>query len=61
MLAVINANLVAVGSRKKAKAPKLYPRPGAKEPEGTKHYGKQPLPVTELREWLEKKRSERNV
>ena len=60
MLAMINANLVAVGSRKKAKAPQPYPRPGAKEPEGTKHYGRQPLPVTELREWLEKKRSERN-
>ena len=60
ILALINSNLVAIGSRRKAKAPKPYPRPGAKEPEGTKHYGSEPLPVADLREWLEKKRSERN-
>lgn len=59
MLAMINANLVAVGSRKRAKTPKPYPRPGA-EPTGQKHFGKEPLPVDELQEWFEKKRRERN-
>lgn len=58
MLAMINANLMAVGTRKPAKRPKLYPRPGAKDPETTRHFGKGALPAEELREWFERKRAE---
>lgn len=53
MLAMINANIVAMGSGKKAKKPKPYPRPGDKD---KKKIGKNALPPDEFREWLEKKR-----
>lgn len=56
MLAMINANLVAVGSGKKAKKPKPYKRPGDKD---TKHIGKNALSPDQLREWFKKKRKER--
>ena len=58
-LAQINANLVAIGSRSKAKPVKPYPRPGV-EDGNVKHYGKDPLPVNELEAWFEKKRKEYN-
>lgn len=60
MLAMINANLIAIGSRKRAKIPKPYPRPGAEQPSGQKHFGKDAVPVDELQAWFEQKRRERN-
>lgn len=59
MLAQINANLVAVGTHKKAKKPKPYPRPGMEDKrDDVKHFGKGALPPDELRAWFEKKRKE---
>jgi len=55
VLAMINANLIAVGSRKKAKQPKPYPRPGAK-PKNEQHFGSGALPPSELKKWIEEKR-----
>jgi len=55
MLAMINANLIAVGNKKNAKAPKPYPRPGAK-PKNEQHFGSGALPPNELRKWIEEKR-----
>lgn len=61
MLAQINANLVAIGSREKAKPVKPYPRPGMEERrEDVKQFGKGALPRDELRKWFERKRKERN-
>ena len=61
MLAQINANLVAIGSRTKAKPVKPYPRPGMEEKRGdTQRIGKGALPKGEFRKWLEQKRMERN-
>lgn len=57
-LAMINANLVAVGSKKKAKTPKMYPRPWSKDPENTQKIGSDGLPPDELRKWFENKREE---
>ena len=57
-LAMINANLVAHASRKKAKAPKMYPRPWSKDPENTQKIGSDGLPPDELRKWFEEKRKE---
>jgi hypothetical protein len=54
-LAQINANLVAIGSRKPAKSPKPYPRPGVKK-DNEQHFGAEPLPPKELRAWIEEKR-----
>lgn len=62
MLAQINANLVAIGSRTKAKPIKPYPRPGMSERRGdTQVIGKGALPKGEFRKWLEQKRKERDV
>lgn len=58
VLAMINANLIAVGTRKPAKAPKRYPRPGQKDPEAEQHIGSGALPPDELRKWFEEKRKE---
>ena len=58
VLAMINANLVAVGSKKKAKAPKPYPRPWKKDPDREQHIGSDGLPPDELRKWFEQKRKE---
>lgn len=55
MLAMINANLCALGSGNKAKKPKAYTRPGDKD---KKRIGKKALPPDELRAWFEKKRKE---
>lgn len=57
-LAQINANLVAMATRKPARKPKQYPRPGKKDQDDTKHYGSGALPKNDLREWMEKKRAE---
>jgi len=59
VLAQINANLVAIGSRKPAKQPKPYPRPQQKKPENVRHFGRGALPANELREWFEMKRKEK--
>ena len=58
VLAQINANLVAMGSHKKAKEPKYYPRPGNEPKKNTKHFGSGALPVDELERWIEEKRRE---
>ena len=58
MLAQINANLVALGSRRPAKQPKPYPRPIKKKPDQERHFGSDPLPPDELRKWFEMKRKE---
>ena len=56
MLAMINANLVAMGSGKRATKPKPYTRPGDKD---QKKIGKNALPAEQLREWFAKKREAR--
>ena len=53
VLAMINANLVAMGSGKKAVKPKAISRPGDKEKQ---RIGKGALPPDQFREWLENKR-----
>lgn len=58
-LADLNANLIALGSGKKAKRPKYYPRPGDKKKE-EKHIGSGALPLAEMDKWLEERRRERN-
>jgi len=55
MLAMINANLVAIGSRKRAKEPKPYPRPGAKN-DKKKHFGSGALTHKELAKWMSERR-----
>lgn len=61
MLALINANLMAIGTHKAAKKPKPYPRPHQKKPEEEKHIGSGALPPAELRAWIERKRAEINA
>ena len=56
MLAMINANLCAMGSGKRATKPKDYPRPGDHK---AQHIGKNALPPDELRAFFERKRQER--
>ncbi|MBP5411358.1 MAG: hypothetical protein J6Y26_05585, partial [Lachnospiraceae bacterium] len=56
MLAMINANICAMGTGKKATKPKKYPRPNDSE---KKTIGKKGLPPEELRAWFDKKRKER--
>ena len=53
MLAMINANLCAMGSGKRATRPKGYQRPGDKQKQSL---GKNALPPAELRAWFDKKR-----
>ncbi len=56
MLAMINVNLCALGTGKRAKKPKPYKRPGDKD---KKQIGKKALPPDQLREWFANKRKER--
>ena len=56
ILAMINANIVALASGKKTQAPELYPRPGQKKKRDNKRFGSGDLPFEELREWIEKRR-----
>lgn len=59
LLAVINANMISLGTHKTAKKPKPYPRPGAdRASKDEKHFGSDPLPVNELHKWIEEKRAE---
>lgn len=54
MLAVINANLCGIGSGKKPKQPKPYPRPGKKEDKQT--IGSGAVTKQELEDFFERKR-----
>ena len=54
MLAMINANLCALGSGKKAKKPEGYKRPGDNRKE--RIGGKNALPPDELRNWFQARR-----
>ena len=56
MLAMINANIVALGSGKRASKPKPYERPRDNKKQ---HIGKNALPPNELRAFFDKKRKER--
>ena len=54
---MINANLVAIGSGKRPKQPKPYPRPGKdKDNKDVKHFGKGAVTVEELEAFFERKR-----
>lgn len=57
-LSLINSNLVAIGSRKPAKTPKPYPRPGQKPPDDERKIGSGALPPDELKKWFEEKRKQ---
>ena len=61
MLATINANLIALGTRKAAKKPKLYPRPFRRDTENERQIGSGGLPPAELHAWIERKRAEFNA
>lgn len=56
VLAMINANLCAMGSGKRAKKPKPYARPGDRD---KMHIGKNALPPDELRKWFASKRKQK--
>ena len=58
MLATINSNLIAIGSGRPAKKPKLYPRPKQHDHDSERHFGSKALPVEELHKWIEQKRAE---
>lgn len=58
VLAAINSNLVAVGTRRAAKKPKPYPRPGDKGHDSERHFGSGALPPDELHRWIEEKRAQ---
>lgn len=51
-VAALHHAFVAANSKKKPKRPKPYPRPWAKHKE-TKHYGKDPIPLSEFNSWWE--------
>lgn len=53
-LAVMNANLVAIGTRRRQKPPDPYPRPGQKKKK--KNIGSGALPHDELVKWVEERR-----
>lgn len=57
MLQVINANLmhIASGGKKKSKI-KPYPRPGREEDKNERKLGTGAIPVTDLREWIRRRR-----
>ena len=55
LLAVINANLISLGSKKRAKKPKGYPRP--LEMTKKKNVGKgSAMKQADLHDWIEKRR-----
>ena len=56
LLAMINANICALGSGKRAKQPKAYPRPNDNK---RQKIGKSALPPDQLRAWFENKRKSR--
>lgn len=56
MLAQINANLITALSRRRAKAPPRYPRPGD---DNKRRLGRDALEAEELDDWFENKRRQR--
>lgn len=57
LLSGINANIIAMGSGKRAKQPKRYPRPGQKDKNVRQiGGGNSAMPVNQLKAWLEEKR-----
>lgn len=57
LLQVINRNLIATHSKNKVSAKiKPYPRPGKEDKE--KKVGKNALPISDLRAWIEEKRKQ---
>jgi hypothetical protein len=56
VLSLINANLCAIGSGKRAKQPAKYSRPGDNNKQ---KIGKNALPPDALRAWFDRKRNER--
>lgn len=52
MLGAINYNLIRMSGSKSNNKPKLYPRPGQNNSDSTKKFGKKPLPVTDIRNWV---------
>ena len=56
MLAMLNANLCAIGTGKRAQKPKGYSRPGDRN--NQKIGSKNALPPDQLEAWFEKKRKE---
>ena len=57
LLAVINANMVALGTHKSPKKPKPYVRPNKEnKDEHTQKIGKCGLPPNKLREWFAERR-----
>ena len=54
-LAVIDAHLATIITRKPSRRPKFYKRPGVKD-ENEKHIGT-PMKKDELRKWLEERRN----
>ena len=59
VLAAINTNLMAIGSKKRPQRPKPYPRPGAKKGR-EKKIGRGALPHDELVKFFERKRHGRH-
>lgn len=56
ILAMINANLVALGNHKRAKTPDPYPRPGQGRNNHRRHIGKGAMPPEELKAWIAERR-----
>ena len=57
VLSLINTNLMAIGSGKRGKMPKPYPRLTDRTPDNERHIGSDPLPVDELQKWFDEKRA----
>ena len=55
LVAQLRAEMAVKGSGKKPKHMKPYPRPGV-TPKGTRHMGKDPIPVSEFEDWWESKK-----
>lgn len=53
MLALINANIVAVGSHNRTKKPSFYPRPSKNTGD---HYGNEAIPAKDLRKLFAERR-----
>jgi hypothetical protein len=60
ILALINANIVAIGSHQHTKQPQRYPRPYGQDTDDGAHYGKDAVPVSDLREMFANKRNNKN-
>ncbi len=58
ILALINANIVAIGSHTHTKAPQKYPRPFGQDKNDGQHYGSEAVPISDLRELFANKRKD---